>query len=105
MLEKHPNIEVPSLEWIRAQFWPRNPFQKAAAKHTGRLELKHMVQSHQLHADHMDAHYCAAIFKYEKKFAVMFRDHVTMVCLDDKHNIKVGNLASQWQLWIGAKRW
>ena len=43
VLEKHPDLEVPSLEWIRAQFWPRNPFQKAAAKHTGRLELKHMV--------------------------------------------------------------
>lgn len=90
VLEKHPDLEVPSLEWIRAQFWPRNPFQKAAAKHTGRLQLKHMVQSRQLHADHMDAHYAAAIFKYQKKFAVMFREHVAMVCLDDKHNIKIG---------------
>ena len=90
VLEKHPDLEVPSLEWIWAQFWPRNPFQKAAAKHTGRLELKHMVQSRQLHADHIDAHYAAAIFKYQKKFAVMFRDHLTMVCLDDKHNIKIG---------------
>lgn len=49
-----------------------------------------MVQSHQLHADHPDAHYCAAILKYMKQFAIMFRDHTTLVSLDDKHNIKVG---------------
>ena len=51
VLMKHPGIDIPSLEWIRAQFW--NPFQKSASKHTGRLQLKHMVQSGQLHADHM----------------------------------------------------
>ena len=90
VLEKNPDLEVPSLEWIRVQFWPRNPFQKAAAQHTGRLQLKHMVQSRQLHSDHMDCHYAAAIFKYLKKFAIAFRDYATMVCLDDKHNIKVG---------------
>ena len=90
VLKKHPDIQVPSLEWIHAQLWPRNPFQRAAAKYTGRLQLKHMVQSRQLHADHVDAHYAAAIFKYQKKFAVMFREHVAMVCLDDKHNIKIG---------------
>jgi hypothetical protein len=25
-----------------------------------------------------------------KEFAVVFREHVNLVCLDDKHNIKVG---------------
>ena len=49
-----------------------------------------MVQSRQLHAERVDAHYCAAIFKYLKQFSILFRDHTTMVCLDDKHNIKVG---------------
>ena len=75
---------------MRAQFWPHNPFQKAAAKYTGRLELKHTVQSYQVHSYHIDSHYAATTFKYEKTFAGMFRSHLTMVCLDDKHNIKVG---------------
>ena len=108
-------IQVPSLEWIREQFWPRNGFQKVAAKHTGRLQLKHMVQSRQLHSDHIDSHYAGAIFKYEKTFAVMFRSHVTMVCLDDKHNIKVGKPGfpvaavdcgkEVWLVEILASRW
>ena len=35
-------------------------------------------------AEHPDAHYCAAIFKYMKQFAIMFRDYTTMVSVDDK---------------------
>lgn len=90
VLAKNPNLEVPSLKWIRVQFWPKNPFRKTATQHTGRLQIKYMVQSRQLHADHIDSHYAAAIFKYMKQFAIMFHKHVTMVSLDDKHNIKVG---------------
>lgn len=90
VLGRRPDLEAPSLEWIRAQFWPRNPFRRTAAQYTGRLQIKYMVQSRQLHADHVDGHYAAAIFKYVKQFAIMFRGHVTMAFLDDKHNIKVG---------------
>ena len=91
VLQKNPGLEAPSFEWIRAQFWPKNPFRKSAANHTGKLRIKFMVQSRQLHADHPDSHYCAAIFKYLKEFAIIFREHTTLVCLDDKHNIiKVG---------------
>ena len=49
-----------------------------------------MIQSSQLHADHPDSHYCAAIIKHMKHFAIMFREHASMVCLDDKPNIKIG---------------
>ena len=90
VIQRNPSLEAPSVEWIRTQFWPRNPFHASALKHTGRLQIKFMVQSCQLHADHPDAHYCAAILKYMKQFAIMFRDHTTMVSLDNKHNIKVG---------------
>ena len=90
VVAKNSNIDVPSLEWIRAQFWPRNPFRRSSFSNTGRLAIKFMIQSRQLHADHVDSHYCAAIFKYLKHFAIMFRDHSTVVCLDDKHNIKIG---------------
>ena len=86
-MHKNPGLEAPSLEWIHAQFWPKNPFHKSAANHTGKLQINFMVQSRQLHTDHPDSHYCAAIFKYLKEFAIAFHD---LVCLDDRHNIKVG---------------
>ena len=90
VVARNSNIDVPSLEWIRAQFWPRNPFRRSSSSNTGRLAIQFMIQSRQLHADHVDSHYCAAIFKYLKHFAIMFCDHSTVVCLDYKHNIKIG---------------
>ncbi len=63
IVARNSEIDVPSLEWIRAQFWPRNPFRRSCSSMTGRLAIKFMIQSRQLHADHIDSHYCAAIFK------------------------------------------
>lgn len=48
VLQQNPSLEAPSLEWIRTQFWPRNPFYSNASKHTARLRIKFMVQSRQL---------------------------------------------------------
>ena len=94
IVAKHPDIEAPSIEWIRCQFWPRNPFSYSAKKHTGRLNIKFMVQSRQVSCDHPDVHYCAAIFKYLREFAIMFRTQAAFVCQDDKHFIKVGEPGS-----------
>ena len=49
-----------------------------------------MVQKRQLRQNHMDSHYCAAIFRYVHEYAVLFRDSSLFLCLDDKHRIKVG---------------
>ena len=35
---------IPSLEWIRLQFWPKSQNTKAATHYTGRLNIKFMVQ-------------------------------------------------------------
>ena len=48
------------------------------------------MQSRQVNADHADSHYCAAIFKYLREFAIMFRSHVSFASQDDKHFGKVG---------------
>ena len=45
VVAKHPGIKAPSVEWIRCQFWPRNPFRMSSASHTGRFDIKFMVQS------------------------------------------------------------
>lgn len=49
-----------------------------------------MVQARQLRSDHVDAHYGLALYRYEREFAVKFRDHLTFASLDDKHTVKVG---------------
>ena len=49
-----------------------------------------MVQARQLRKTHPDAHYAAALFRYQQELAILLRDHSVFVSLDDKHRIKVG---------------
>ena len=82
---------IPRVQWLWMQFWPRRPTAKTASCYTGHLKIKYMVQARQFRADHPDVHYASALFRYEKEFAIKFHDHVTFLCLDDKHTIKVGD--------------
>jgi hypothetical protein len=81
---------IPSIEWIRLQFWPKLPHSKRALQHTGRFQVRFRVQQRQFRKDHPDAHYAACIFRYQREYAVMLRDHSMFLCLDDKHKVKVG---------------
>lgn len=63
---------------------------KTASAYSGRLKIKFMVQARQYRLSHVDTHYAAALFQYEKEFAICYREHTTFVSLDDKHTIKVG---------------
>lgn len=83
-------VAVPCESWLRLQFWPKNPYVAAAAQHTGKLKVRYMVQARQLNAEHQDGHYAAAIFRYLRELAIKFRERTTLVCLDDKHAIKIG---------------
>ena len=38
----------------------------------------------------MDEHYCAAIFRFLREYALQFRSESLLICLDDKHRIKCG---------------
>ncbi|CAB5180640.1 unnamed protein product [Rhizophagus irregularis] len=88
--ECSPETLIPSAQWLRLQFWPKNPTWLSSLQFTGRLPLKFMVQTRQLRANHQDAHYASALFRYEKEFAVKFREITNMIFLDDKHRCKVG---------------
>ena len=81
---------IPSAQWLRLQFWPKNPARLSSLQFTGRLPLKFMIQTRQLRANHPDAHYASALFRYEKEFAVKFREITNLIFLDDKHRCKVG---------------
>jgi hypothetical protein len=82
--------KIPSIQWLRLQFWPRRPTAKTATHYTGKLKLKFMVQARQFRAEHADAHYASALFRYEKEFSIKFKEHLVFVSMDDKHTIKVG---------------
>ena len=53
---------IPSLQWLRLQFWPRNVSLRTASTYTGRLKVKFMIQARQYRIAHIDAHYASALF-------------------------------------------
>src|SRR6266540_392748 len=85
-----PETPIPSAQWLRLQFWPKNLTRLSSLQFTGRLPLKFMIQTRQLRAYHPNAHYASALFCYEKEFAVKFHKITNFVFLDDKYRYKVG---------------
>ena len=81
---------IPSEQWTRLQFWPKNPRTKVASYYQKVIEIKMMVQKRQFRKTHPDSHYAAAVFRYMREYAVRLRDHCLFISLDDKHRIKVG---------------
>ena len=81
---------IPSSEWLRLLFWPCDPDTSRAMHHTGHFNIKFRIQSRLVQADHPDSKYAAVQYKYLKNFAVKFREHCLMICLDDKANVPVG---------------
>ena len=85
-----PGTPIPSHQWVRLQFYPRHPRTKASANYRRRLPVKMMVQKRQFRKSHIDEHYCAAIFRYLREYALKCKDNCVLICLDDKHRLKVG---------------
>ena len=85
-----PSTPIPSRSWLSLQFWPKNTHAHAHVHYTGRFKVKYMVQARQFRKNHEDAHYAAAIFRYQRELAVKFRQLSVFMCMDDKHRVKVG---------------
>uniref|UniRef100_U9UV96 Uncharacterized protein n=1 Tax=Rhizophagus irregularis (strain DAOM 181602 / DAOM 197198 / MUCL 43194) TaxID=747089 RepID=U9UV96_RHIID len=83
-------VLIPSEEWIRLQFQLTNPITESAKQYTGRFNIKFMVQVRQLRKDHPDTHYCAALFRYLREFAILYQQYVSFICADDKHKVSIG---------------
>ena len=83
-------VPVPSKQWLRLRFWPKNPSLKTALQYTGKLKVKFMVQARQLRHAHDDAHYCSTLFRYLRELSIKFRKYCHLICMDDKHKCKVG---------------
>ena len=81
---------VPSEQWLRLQFWPNRVSSHTASYHKGKLKLKFMIQSRQFRKGHIDCHYASALFRYQKEFAIRYKQFANFICMDDKHTCKVG---------------
>ncbi len=66
---------IPSVQWLKLQFWPKNPWNLSSLQYTRNLLLKFMIQIRQLHLNHIDSHYASAIFRYLKELAIKFKDY------------------------------
>lgn len=86
----NPAPPIPSVEWIRLQFWPSNPYSNKALQYTGHFEVKYGVQVSRLHKSHPDSHYVGALLQYVRCFSVKYHDHMLLVSVDDKSIIPVG---------------
>ena len=82
-------IKIPSESWLRLQFWPKSHHSHSKIHYTGKLKVKFMIQARQFRKSHPDSHYAAAIFWYQREFAVRFKSYSNFICLDDKHRAKV----------------
>ena len=81
---------IPCDEWIRIQFAPVCTSSSTALRFTGRLKVKHRVQQRQWQKQHIDSHYAACIYGYERAYAVLMRQHAVFLSIDDKHRVKIG---------------
>ena len=84
------NTPIPSVQRLRLQLFPKRVNSAAAGRYYGTIKVKYIVQSRQLRQNHEDMHYASAIFRYLKEFCVNFREITTLVCMDDKHTMKIG---------------
>lgn len=85
-----PSTPIPSRSWLSLQFWPKSAHAHSRIHYTGRFPVKYMVQARQFRKEHEDAHYAAAVFRYQRELAVEFQHNSVFVCMDDKHRLKVG---------------
>lgn len=81
---------IPSESSVLFAFVPKNSHTRTAKLYKGRINLQHKVQTRQLRVLHIDEHYCAAVFKYMKGYAVKYHGMAVMVCLDDKSKVDFG---------------
>ena len=64
---------IPSEEWIRLQFWPRNPYANSALHYTGKFKVKYAVQVHQMRKSYPDSRYVAILLQYANFFCYLLK--------------------------------
>lgn len=83
-------IPIPSESTVLFAFVRKNAHVNVAKLYKGRIPLRLKVQTRQLRTSHQDEHYCAAMFKYSKQYAIKVHDDCTFVCINDKSKVDFG---------------
>src|SRR6266498_2828350 len=84
------NTNIPSIQWIRLQFWAPNPTHKSSLQYKNQLNIKYMIQNRQLYCNYIDLHYVSALFRYLKEMVIKYKNDAYLIFMDDKHRCKVG---------------
>ena len=75
---------IPSIQWLRLQFWPRR-LKCGFAKHQKGPSLWYK------HGNFVNSTSIVIMYQhYLREFAIQYRDYATMVSMDEKHIVKVG---------------
>ena len=98
------NTPIPSESTVLFSFVPKNIHAKAAKLYASRFPLQFKVQTRQLRVSHIDEHFCAAVFKYTREYAVQFKEEVIFVCVDDKSKVDFGEPWQVVQTGVRAKK-
>jgi hypothetical protein len=86
-----PNgTKIPSESTVLLAFVPKDSHKNVSKLYKSKIPLQFKVQTRQLRSSHQDDHYCAAIFKYLRQFAVKYRDSLSFLCVDDKSKVDFG---------------
>lgn len=80
-----PGTSISSDELVWLQFVPAH-----TSKYTARLQVKKKIQQRQWRKEHEDVHHAVCIFRYMREYALLLQSSAIFACLDDKHNVKVG---------------
>lgn len=86
------NDPVPSEEYFRLQFTPRNTHALTSRRYYRKFNVKWGLQTRSLHKQHMDQHYGAKQFCFMKEYASKFKENSHVLFVDDKAQIPIGNL-------------
>ena len=80
---------IPSYSSFRFQFWSKNSYTNAAPNYTGRFKVRSIVQQRNVHKYTPDNHYSAALYKYSRQLAIMFKEYTAFASTADKCKIKI----------------
>ena len=80
VVKQYPEgIAIPSKQWLKWQFWPRHAGKLSAKRYSGRIKVRYMVQARQFWQSHVDCYYASALWRYQKEFAIKFREHASFI--------------------------
>ena len=85
---------IPTNEWVRLKFCPKDPTTARALHHTGRFAIKFAMQTRQIKGSHDAVWFCQYHLRLLKHFAVRWKDSACMLSLDDKAIIPIRKPAS-----------